>query len=151
MWVGYISQATTILTIQLFLLLPRETSILKPFAAKGIWVFIGSSVAYLLAQFWDVFIFHLIKEKITGPSHLWLRNNLSTMSSQLINSTLFISIVFGPQQLFTLLPGSILIKFLAAAIDTPFVYLGCHLLRKNKDLTEKNLDPLHLSIIHKKC
>lgn len=130
-WVGYASQAITILTIQLLLLLPGDTAVLAPFGGTGIRVFLASSIAYLAAQFWDVFAFETIKERITGPSHLWLRNNLSTMSSQIINSTIFISIVFGIQQVPEMLAGSIVVKCTAAIIDTPFVYLGCHLLRKD--------------------
>ncbi len=46
---------------------------------------LGSMVAYLLAQFCDVRIFHFLKRKTNGK-HLWLRNNGSTLVSQLIDS-----------------------------------------------------------------
>ena len=42
-------------------------------------------IAYLTAQFIDVHIFHYLKEK-TGEKKLWLRNNVSTIISQLIDS-----------------------------------------------------------------
>lgn len=46
---------------------------------------IASMIAYLCAQFIDVKIFHLLKEKTKGKK-LWLRNNVSTIISQLIDS-----------------------------------------------------------------
>ncbi|MCP4521461.1 MAG: queuosine precursor transporter [Cytophagales bacterium] len=52
---------------------------------------LGSMVAYLLAQFCDVKIFHFLKERTQGK-HLWLRNNGSTLVSQLIDSTTVILI-----------------------------------------------------------
>ena len=60
--------------------------------------------------------------------HLWLRNNLSTMVSQLIDSSIFCTIAFWgvlPVELFTeILISTYVIKFVVAAVDTPFMYLG---------------------------
>ena len=53
----------------------------------------ASMIAYLFAQFIDVRIFHFWK-KLTNGKHLWLRNNGSTIASQLIDTTLVISILF---------------------------------------------------------
>lgn len=131
-WVGFISQFLTIFILELVMRLPGETEALQPFHVGG-WLFLfGSAVAYLTAQFWDVFIFHWIKENITGEKHLWLRNNLSTFSSQMINSSLLIFIVFGVDELLLMLPGSILVKWTLALIDTPFVYLGKYLLKEER-------------------
>ncbi|MBU4485238.1 queuosine precursor transporter [bacterium] len=132
-WIGFASQVITMVIIQVCLLFPGDTSALVPFAIDGWKVVTGSLIAYFAAQFWDIWIFHWIKEKITGDRHLWLRNNASTFSSQLINSTLFIGIVFGPKALLVMLPSSMLVKWIIAAADTPFVYLGRMYLRKNVD------------------
>ena len=53
----------------------------------------ASMAAYLFAQFVDVRVFHFWK-KLTNGKHLWLRNNCSTIASQLIDTTLVISILF---------------------------------------------------------
>ena len=53
----------------------------------------ASMAAYLFAQFIDVRVFHFWK-KLTNGKHLWLRNNGSTIASQLIDTTLVISILF---------------------------------------------------------
>lgn len=91
----------------------------------------ASLVAYMLAQFNDVFIFHKLKEKTNGK-HKWLRNNLSTMTSQLIDTAIFITIAFigTVPNIWVMIASQYLIKFIYAVIDTPFFYL---LTREQKD------------------
>lgn len=93
---------------------------------------LASMVAYITAQFFDVQIFHYLKKK-TGGKALWLRNNVSTLCSQLIDSVAVISITFGLSLLngqmalsaFLILLGSnYLFKMTAALVDTlPFYFL----------------------------
>lgn len=104
------------------------------------WVFvIASLVAYLSSQSWDVLIFHKIRDHMIAknPDNIrnrWIWNNLSTMTSQIIDTVLFIGIAFGLGYgwLFdsAMLPtlgamcvGQYLMKVLLALIDTPFFYL----------------------------
>lgn len=134
-WVGFISQLATVVILEICMLMPGDTKLLAPFHTGSLWVLMGSSAAYLTAQFWDVYIFHFIKENVTGEGHLWLRNNVSTFSSQIINSAIFISFVFGISELLPLLEGSLVIKFAIALIDTPFVYLGKYLLSPENSKT----------------
>ena len=49
---------------------------------------IGSLLAYYISQRFDVWAFHAIKQK-TGEKHLWLRNNASTMSSQILDTAIY--------------------------------------------------------------
>ena len=99
---------------------------------------IASMTAYLLAQSWDVFIFHRIRNHVLangGTSRSrWIWNNASTMTSQLIDTVVFIGIAFGigfgwlfdPAmigQLGAMMVGQYLCKFVLAALDTPFFYL----------------------------
>ncbi|QSS97509.1 queuosine precursor transporter [Psychroflexus sp. ALD_RP9] len=105
----------------------------KVFGATGIAVF-ASMVAYLLAQYIDIYIYHFWK-KLTKGKHLWLRNNFSTFSSQFVDtaSVLLLLCTFGKIEwsLFGgLLLGGFLFKVLIAIIDTPFLYLFVYLFRK---------------------
>lgn len=93
---------------------------------------LASMVAYMAAQFCDVFLFHYWK-KLTRGRHLWLRNNGSTMISQLVDSVAVIFITFwaawqsGDKTLGALLAlvgSSYLFKFVVAALDTIPLYLG---------------------------
>ena len=94
----------------------------------------ASMTAYITAQFIDIRIFHFWKRK-TNNRHLWLRNNGSTIFSQLIDtlSVLFLLCSFGVidwVRFYPLLLNGFLFKLLVALIDTPFFYLFSHLLRK---------------------
>jgi len=94
----------------------------------------ASMTAYLTAQFIDIRIFHFWKRK-TNNRHLWLRNNGSTIFSQLIDtiSVLFLLCSFGVidwVRFYPLLLNGFLFKILVALFDTPLFYLFSHLLRK---------------------
>ncbi|SIR50221.1 hypothetical protein SAMN05421858_2534 [Haladaptatus litoreus] len=97
-------------------------------------IVVGSLLAYVVSQNWDVFVFHEIRE-LTDGAHLWARNIGSTASSQAIDTVIFVSIAFFvfPQYLGigAKLPGSVILslivgqyifKLLIAFFDTPFVY-----------------------------
>ncbi len=103
------------------------------FGATVIAVF-ASMMAYLLAQYIDIHIFHFWK-RLTKGKYLWLRNNFSTFSSQFVDTftVLFLLCSFGKidWSLFKgLLISGFLFKVLVAAIDTPFLYLFVFLFRK---------------------
>ncbi len=99
------------------------------------YIAVGASLAaYLLAQFLDVQVFHFWKRRTKGK-HLWLRNNFSTFSSQLIDtaSILFLLCSFGviEWELFgALLLSGYLFKVLFALFDTPLVYFMVYIMRK---------------------
>ena len=82
-------------------------------------------VAYLFAQSIDVRLFHFWK-KLTNGKHLWLRNNASTIASQLIDTTLVISILFigvwNSEQLINGIIDGWIFKMMIAFIDTPIIY-----------------------------
>ena len=107
------------------------------FTLPGILIF-ASMTAYLIAQLIDINIFHYIK-KITNSRYLWLRNNVSTMFSQLIDTIIVNSIFLGFGMgidfpiIVNIIIANYLIKIIFAAIDTPLVYLFVNLI-KNKYL-----------------
>lgn len=141
-YVGFVSQFLTIAIVQLALLFPGDTSKLIPFALGGWKILLASALAYFAAQFCDIYIFHWIKENWTGEKHLWLRNNLSTFTSQFINSLLFIGIVFGFEALMVMMVSSMIVKWMIALLDTPFVYAVRYIILQNLEKKE-NLDEKH--------
>lgn len=105
----------------------------KVFGATAIAV-LASMVAYLLAQYIDIQLFHFWK-RLTKGKHLWLRNNFSTFLSQFVDtfSVLFLLCSFGKieWELFdTLLLSGFLFKVIIALLDTPLLYASVYLLRK---------------------
>ena len=88
--------------------------------------FLASMMAYLTAQFIDVRIFHFWK-RLTKGKHLWLRNNASTMFSQLVDTSMVLVILcsagaIGWERFGSLLLMGWLFKVLVALIDTPIIY-----------------------------
>ena len=85
----------------------------------------GSLFAYLISQRFDVWCFHKIKAWTNGK-HLWLRNNLSTMASQTVDTTLYALVVWWGvvdlEQAINLGLAKMVFKIGIAAFDTPFIY-----------------------------
>lgn len=99
---------------------------------------LASMMAYLFAQFIDIRIFHFWKAKTNGK-HLWLRNNFSTFSSQLIDTltVLLLLCSFGvlEWEVFgKLLLSGFLFKVIIAALDTPILYLFVYAFRQKFEL-----------------
>ncbi len=103
-------------------------------------IVVASMIAYLISQTHDVWAFHWWKEKTSGK-HLWVRNNLSTVASQLIDSVLFIGIAFGglfPVKTIAIMTISqYLIKVGIALIDTPFCYLLVRIYGNNREQLQR--------------
>ena len=101
----------------------------------------ASMVAYLLAQLVDVRLYHFWR-RLTAGRHLWLRNNASTMLSQLIDTTAVVTILFYGIWTLPEIGGVILAsygyKLLVAAADTPLMYLGASLLRDVEAESRRN-------------
>lgn len=96
----------------------------------------ASLIAYMAAQSWDVFMFHFLKNKTEGK-HKWLRNNASTMSSQAIDTLIFITIGFYGvvPNIWAMVASQYIIKFVLALLDTPFFYL----LTRGKEKQERDI------------
>ncbi len=110
------------------------------FTLPGILIF-ASMTAYLVAQLMDVRLFHFWK-RVTGGRHLWLRNNASTMTSQLFDTVIVNSIFLGLGLgldwglVAKIIVASYLFKVIMAALDTPLIYLGVAMVRRYAGETE---------------
>ncbi|MEE4659957.1 MAG: queuosine precursor transporter [Halieaceae bacterium] len=98
----------------------------------------ASMMAYIAAQYCDVQLFHFWK-RVTRGKYLWVRNNFSTMISQLVDSFMVVLVTFGAvylagdmttTTLLTLMFSNYGFKFVVAALDTAPFYLGVYQLRK---------------------
>ncbi len=104
------------------------------FTLPGVLI-LGSMTAYLVAQLMDVRLFHFWK-RVTQGRHLWLRNNASTMVSQLFDTIIVNSIFLGfglalPWGIVgEIIVANYVFKLLIAAADTPFIYLGVAMVRR---------------------
>jgi len=93
----------------------------------------GSLLAYFISQHFDVWAFHKIKS-MTGDRWLWLRNNGSTLSSQVVDTTIYSLVAWwGIVDLKTALAlgaAKYVFKVAIAAIDTVFVYWARYSFRR---------------------
>jgi len=103
----------------------------------------ASMIAYLTAQFVDVHVFHALR-KLTKGKMLWLRNNGSTLTSQMVDSVAVITITyFYASSAMHIRPGETIIhaiiililsnyvfKMISALLDTIPFYIGVRLLTK---------------------
>lgn len=96
---------------------------------------IASLVAYLVSQSHDIWAYEFWKKKYTAPKYIWIRNNASTMVSQIIDNAIFTMIafygVYPKEVLIEIFLTTYLMKFLVAVCDTPFVYMAHYLKKKN--------------------
>lgn len=108
---------------------------------------VSSMIAYLIAQSIDVRLFHYLK-RLTNGKYLWLRNNGSTMFSQLVDSTAILSILYFTGNLgenittigalVILIINSYLFKFFFALFDTPLAYLGVWIFKEFEEDPDGN-------------
>jgi queuosine precursor transporter len=98
----------------------------------------ASMMAYVAAQFCDVQIFHYVK-RLTRGKHLWLRNNVSTLTSQAVDSVVVISVTFGAAflagnialaALLVLMASNYAFKATVAMLDTIPIYFLVSYLRR---------------------
>ena len=140
---GFICQMVSLVLIGGAILLP-----VAPFAdnqaqftailGSSFRVVFASMIGYLVSQSWDVWIFHkvrdaYIKKHGSTKGGRWIWNNASTMTSQIIDTAIFITIAFigVVPNIWTMILSQYLVKFVYALLDTPFFYL---LTRKRSEM-----------------
>jgi queuosine precursor transporter len=107
---------------------PNMSNAFNAVFGQGMWIILGSIVAFMVSQIVDVTIFHKIK-KITGNKKVWLRATGSTLVSQLVDSfiVLFIAFYIGNNWSFQTVMAICLVNYvykcLVAIILTPVIYL----------------------------
>lgn len=100
---------------------------------------IASILAFFFGQYVDVLTYHLLKKK-QGKRYIWVRNNLSTIAGQFVDSCIWVFIAFFPKLLdgsftagtlfFSIVIPYWLAKVLIALLDTPLCYLGIWWLKR---------------------
>lgn len=98
--------------------------------SQGLWIILGSLVAFLVGQLIDVSVFYWVKQ-YTGEGLLWLRATGSTLVSQFVDSFIVLAIAFHfnpstqwPLHVILVLGGvKYLYKFIMAFLLTPVIYI----------------------------
>lgn len=104
------------------------------------WIFVIASLsAFLISQSWDVFVFHRIRDSYikkhgSRKGGRWIWNNVSTMTSQFVDSVIYVLVAFGlgfgwlfdstmHGTMVAMIVGQYLVKFIIAIVDTPLFYI----------------------------
>lgn len=129
-WYGFIASvfATVIIYAGMFLppapFMMEKQSAYETLLGPNRRIVLASLLAYLCSQKHDVWAFHVWK-RLTRGRYKWLRNNLSTMTSQFIDTVIFIVVAFWgvvPRPAEMIL-AQYVVKLLIALLDTPLFYL----------------------------
>jgi uncharacterized integral membrane protein (TIGR00697 family) len=120
---------------------PEQQKLFVGFFSSNTRAVTASMLAYLVAQFLDVRLFHWWK-KVTGGRHLWLRNNGSTVGSQLVDTVIVTTVLFwgtsppfmngqvmGMAEIAPIIRDGFIFKAIVAGVDTPLLYLCVRWLR----------------------
>lgn len=144
-WIGVFTSITMLLLTQYWLLYTPSSN---DFARESIKVIFSTTprllaasfIGYVVSQRLDVWLYHKwwdFTQKITGDSKrfLWLRNNGSTLISQVINTIIFTSIAFygmyDVKTFISIMFSSYIIYVFTSLLDTPAVYLARWMKEKN--------------------
>ena len=123
-------------------IIERQVELYRLLYATTTGAVFASMLAYIAAQYCDVQLFHFWK-RVTGGKYLWVRNNFSTVISQLVDSFTVILVTFGAlwlaggistPALLSLMLSNYAFKFCAALLDTAPFYLTVHHLKRHLQL-----------------
>ncbi len=130
-WVGFFAIIVMTLFMNIALLFTPDSSDFAQESLTTIFsimprIAAGSLIAYILSQRHDVWSYSFWKSRFPEDKHIWIRNNLSTMVSQLIDSLVFVAVsfygVFEFSVLIDIFVTTYVLKWLVALADTPFIY-----------------------------
>jgi uncharacterized integral membrane protein (TIGR00697 family) len=141
-YAGFVALILSIVLVWIGIKMPpasfyQNNEAYKTIFSNSIRVIIASIVAFLISQTHDIWAFNFWKKKTHGK-YLWLRNNLSTIASQLLDTAIFTTIAF-----YHVAPGFTAVRIIQmiipywllkvgfAFLDTPFVYLLVKWLRSD--------------------
>ena len=129
-WYGLLASVFAMVIIYVGMLLPvasfmsEKQSAYEMLLGPNRRIVLASLLAYVCSQRHDVWAFHHLK-RLTKGRHKWLRNNLSTMASQLVDTVIFIGLAFWGvvPHLEKMIFGQYAVKVLIAWGETPLFYL----------------------------
>lgn len=130
--IGFFTMISTLVIMQFALLFDPSSSDISQSSLETIFGFLprivlGSIIAYLVSQFVDVYLFSYIKKKLPANKYLYIRNNVATILSQLLDTAIFVPIaflgVYDMKVFWGIFITTYVIKVFVALLDTPFLYL----------------------------
>ncbi|GAA0433579.1 MAG: queuosine precursor transporter [Bacillota bacterium] len=132
-WLGFATLVTMTIIMQIALAFEPGAEDIAHDALATIFSLIprivaGSLAAYMISQYFDVWIYDKLRNLFPSDRQLWIRNNGSTVISQFVDTIVFCTIAFYGTYPFDIwleiFITTYVIKFAVAIIDTPFMYIA---------------------------
>jgi len=132
-WIGFFTLVATTIIMQLTLNFAPHISDWANEPLQTVFGFFprvafAGAVAYLISQMNDVRLYHYLKRIFPSPGAIWIRNNGSTMISQLLDTVIFCALafwgVFESPVFWSIMVTMYIMKLIVAVCDTPFIYLA---------------------------
>lgn len=128
LWMGLFTQLLLTVLIQLSIYSPYASfwqlqPAYQAVLSMGLKVVLASLAAFTVSQIVDIFVYQKIKDLSRGK-WLWMRSNISVYLGQVIDSIIFVNIVFfDSDQKLSIMFGMITVKIILSFLMTPVVYL----------------------------
>ena len=132
-WLGFSSLIMMTIIMQVVLLFEAAPDDITQQSLTTIFgliprIALGSMIAYIVSQYTDVLIFSFLRKLFPSDGAFWIRNNGSTMLSQLLDTLIFTSIAFMgmyPADIWiSIFVSTYVLKFLVSIVGTPFGYMA---------------------------
>ncbi|MGB2991815.1 MAG: queuosine precursor transporter [Paenisporosarcina sp.] len=132
-WLGFSSLIMMMIIMQVVLLFEAAPNDFAQQSLATIFgliprIALGSMIAYIISQYTDVLIFSFLRKLFPSDGAFWIRNNGSTMLSQLLDTLIFTSIAFigvYPADIWiSIFISTYVLKFLVSIVGTPFGYMA---------------------------
>jgi len=132
-WFGFFTLVMSMILMQMALKFVPQQSDISQEALETIFglmprLALGSLTAYFVSQFLDVRLFSKLKKAYPGRNQLWIRNNGSSLLSQLVDTLVFASIAFAGVYSWSvwwqIVLSTYLLKFIVSAASTPVIYVA---------------------------
>ncbi|APC48480.1 hypothetical protein BME96_09980 [Virgibacillus halodenitrificans] len=140
-WLGFSTLITMTVIMQIALTFQPGTQDIAHNSLETIFgliprIALGSLAAYIVSQYFDVWIYDKVRKLLPSDKYLWVRNNGSTGISQLLDTAVFCTIAFYgsfPLNIWIeIFITTYIIKFLVALMDTPFMYIAKNMNKKDR-------------------
>ena len=132
--IGFLSMIiSTILMFIVTFMTPDKNGIIMFESVKNIFsiqprIIFASITTYLISQNVDISLFKFFKNKFPSRKFLWIRNNGSTLLSQILDNILFNLIafigVFDIKTIIQIMISTYILKLIVSLLDTPFIYIA---------------------------
>ncbi|WP_066900806.1 queuosine precursor transporter [Streptobacillus notomytis] len=142
--IGFLTMIFTTVVMNIALILAPSTNdtsqvhlaaIFTPFIRFTV----ASLLAYVISSNVDINLYQIIKKIYPDFNNIWIRNNLSTLLSQVLDNLIFNFVafygVFPISLILTITFSTYFLKIITSALDTPFVYIATYW--KNKGVIEE--------------